>query len=1001
VKLNRRHFLAACSAAGVIPRGLADNVDALPYEALRDRIVPGHDAFPEEKIAQQVIEQLKKQRPGRYFPLPDDLVRFEISGIGKNGAREYRTGYYRMKWASGDTTVRGIIGEQVAASPALLFHDITWSVFAKTPSFRDQLARGIPYWRARLDPACGIDVFGMKGIAAADIDHDGADEIYVLQPGGLPNRLYKLENGAMVDITERSGLGLLDDTASALFVDFRNLGRQDLVVLLPTGPLLLLNDGAGRFTARADAFQFARLPQGTFTGMAAADYDRDGAVDLYACTYIYFQSEAQYSYPVPYHDAQNGPPNFLFRNRLNPDGSGRFEDVTVPSGIDQNNNRYSFAASWCDYDESGWPSLYVANDFGRNNLYKNDNGKFLDVAAEAGVEDMGPGMSASWFDYDGDGRSDLYVSNMWSACGRRVASSPAFAPARHSPELAEAYRRHTKGNSLYRNLGNGRFEETGAKENVEIGRWAWASDGHDFDCDGYSEIFIACGMLSNKSAEDTMGFFWRQVVANSPVDARPSTAYEDGWNALNQYIREDYSWSAPEPNMFYARREGRYVDCSGISGLDVAEDGRAFAVTDLDGDGRLDLVLKNRMGPQVRVFQNNCAAGRNSIAFSLVGTRSNRDAIGAVVRVDGKVKAVQAGSGFLSQHTKKLYFGLGEAQVVKEVQIGWPSGLEQSFTNLAAGRLYEISEGADAVFARPFAQPRVFPAAPAIPVDNEPRLHTTWLIEPVPLPVRAKAPGLLVVDPNGPDAAVWRVFRRYLFDYRADFAGPLALLVDAQNRAVKVYAAAPDPAVLRADATAQPRPFPFEGRYIASKPARDYFKLGAAFFWAGHADQALPYLEEVLRRAPENERALMAIAQIQLDAGRTDDARTAIRQVLAAPPRSVTAADSLGQRFAAAGLFPEARGLFQRAILLQHDYAPALNDLGVLYLKMGQPSDAIAAFRYGIREAPDYDMLYLNLARIYLQAGERDKARGVVMEWVDRKPGDEGARRALREIDAR
>jgi len=1001
VRLDRRDFIAACSAAAIARRRLAAAAEPMPYETLRAQIAPGSDAFAEETIAQRVVEQLQKNRPGRYFPLPDDLVRFEISASGRNGQREYRTGYYKMNWSSGDTSIRGVTGEQVATSPAPLFTDITWSVFARTPSFREQLARGIPYWRSRLDPACGIDVFGMKGIAAGDIDNDGADEIYVLQPGGLPNRLYKLENGAMVDITDRAGVGLLDDTASALFVDFRNLGRQDLVVLLPTGPMLLLNDGSGRFTARTDAFQFARPPQGTFTGMAAADYDCDGAVDLYACTYIYFQSEAQYSYPVPYHDARNGPPNFLFRNQLSADGSGHFEDVTVPSGIDQNNNRYSFAAAWCDYDDSGWPSLYVANDFGRKNLYKNDKGKFHDVAAEAGVEDIGPGMSASWFDYDGDGHPDLYVSNMWSACGRRVVASPAFTPARHSPGLAEAYRRHTKGNSLYRNLGNGRFEEMGAKEAVEMGRWAWASDGHDFDNDGYPEIFIACGMLSNKSAEDTIGFFWREVVANSPADARPSAAYEDGWNALNQYIREDYSWSAPEPNVFYVRREGRYMDCSGISGLDVAEDSRAFTVTDLDGDGSLDLVLKNRLGPQVRVFQNNCAGRRNAIAFSLRGKKSNRDAIGAVVRVDGKMKSVQAGSGFLSQHTKRLHFGLGDAGVAKIVQIRWPSGLQQVFNDLAAGHLYEIEEGADGVAARPFAQRRVFPAAPPIPVDNEPRLHTSWLIEPVPLPVRAKAAGLLVADPNGPDDALWRVFRRYLFDYRAEFTAPLALLVDSQNRAIKVYSTVPGPAELRADVAGHPRPFPFEGRYAASKPVRDYFKLGAAFFWAGHADQALPYLEEVLRRTPENERALMAIAQIHLDAGRTEKARGMIRKLLAAPPRSVVATDGLGQRLAEKGLFVEARGLFQRAILLQHDYAPALNDLGVLYLKMGQTSDAIAAFRYGIREAADYDMLYLNLARIYLQAGERDKARGVIMEWLDRKPGDEAARRALREIDSR
>jgi tetratricopeptide (TPR) repeat protein len=1000
VKLDRRQFIAACSTAALARSAFA--AEPMQYETLREFIKPGHDAFPEEKVAQEVVARLRKARPGRYFPLPNDLLRYEVTTAGKNGVREYRTGYYKMKWSAGDTTIQGIVDAQVASSATPFFNDITWSVFANTPSFREQLARGVPYWRARLDSACGIDVFGMKGIAVGDIDNDGLDEVYVPQPGGLPNRLYKLRGGVMEDITDLAGVGLLDDTASALFVDFRNLGRQDLVVLLPTGPLLLLNDGHGRFTVRTDAFRFTRPPEGSFTGMAAADYDRDGAVDLYLCTYVYFQSEAQYRYPAPYHDAQNGPPNFLFRNRIEPDGKGHFEDVTESSGIDHNNNRYSFAAAWCDYDGSGWPSLYVANDFGRKNLYKNEGGRFRDVAAAAGVEDMGPGMSASWFDYDGDGRFDLYVSNMWSDCGQRITASKAFKPARHSPELAEAYRRHTKGNSLYRNLGNGRFEETGAKERVEVGRWAWASDGHDFDNDGRPEIFIACGMLSNKSSEDTMGFFWRDVVANAPVDARPSEAYENGWNAINQYIREDYAWSAPESNMFYARRNGRYVDCSGISGLDFAEDSRAFAVTDLDGDGRLDLIVRNRLGPQLRVFQNNCAAGRHSIGFSLIGSKSNRDAIGAIVELDGQIKAVQAGSAFLSQHTKTLYFGLGESDAAKHIHVKWPSGLEQTFLSLAAGRLYKIEEGSESLSSRPFGSPHQFPAALPIPVDNEPRLHTTWFLEPVPLPIPAKAPGLLVLNPTGRETDVWRIFRRYLFDYRADLTPPLLLLIDSAGQARKIYASMPSAADVRADlATTAPRALPFEGKYWAGAPARDYFKLGAAFFLAGYPDHALPYLDEVVRRSPGNERALLAIAQIHLDAGRVEDARGAVRKLLAVPPRSAAAADSLGLRFAEKDLYQEARDLFQRAISIQRDYASALNNLGVLYLKMGQSADAVAAFRYGIRAAPDDDMLYLNLGRVYVQTGERDKARGVIMEWLDRNPGNEKARRALQELDSR
>ena len=148
-------------------------------------------------------------------------------------------------------------------------------------------------------------------------------------------------------------------------------------MLRASGPVLLLNEGA-RFSVRNDAFHFATLPQGGFTGMAAADFDRDGKLDLYLCCYVYFQSEAQYTYASPYHDAQNGPPNFLFRNKLSADGSGFFEDCTAETGINENNNRFSFAPAWCDFNDDGWPDLYVANDFGRKNLYVNHEGRFRD-----------------------------------------------------------------------------------------------------------------------------------------------------------------------------------------------------------------------------------------------------------------------------------------------------------------------------------------------------------------------------------------------------------------------------------------------------------------------------------------------------------------------------------------------------------------------------------------------------------------------------------------------
>ncbi|HEU0004741.1 MAG TPA: VCBS repeat-containing protein, partial [Terriglobia bacterium] len=421
-------------------------------------------------------------------------VRFEIASRQQEELH-YRVGQWKQIWVGERLSQFEPLEETLATAVKPLFSDVTQEFLGNADSFQRQLRRGVPYWRARLDSASGIDVYGNNGIAVGDIDNDGWDEIYVCQPGGLPNRLYQRRQGRLEDITERAGVGVLDDTSSALFVDFRNSGLQDLLVLRSGGPLLFLNRGDGRFQGQPDAFRFARPPQGTFTGMAAADFDNDGRADVYLCCYIYFQSEDQYRYPAPYHDAQNGPPNFLFRNQLSSDGRGFFEDVTEASGMNQNNNRYSFAPAWCDYNGDGWPDLYVANDFGRSNLYQNQKGHFEDVAKQAGAENIGPGMSTAWFDYDGDGRPDLYVGNMWTAPGQRIVRHKEFLPAQGGG--ASAYHGHTRGNALYRNRGDGTFEDRSAREGIEMGRWAWSADALDFDNDGSPEIYVTCGMVTN------------------------------------------------------------------------------------------------------------------------------------------------------------------------------------------------------------------------------------------------------------------------------------------------------------------------------------------------------------------------------------------------------------------------------------------------------------------------------------------------------------------------
>ena len=1064
--MTRREFMAAISAAGLAESKVSASTPfpvhyakPNPYDAVVKYVEPGSDEFKGEKDAvelearlERIFKGMEAAPPGlsawmkrrgeirdaRFYALADARVRYEI---------KTDTAYHTGVWQLPDFAV---VTEHAVTSPKPFFRDVTGHVFGAVDSFREQLIPGNPYWRARLDSACGIDVYGNQGISVADIDNDGVDEIYVCQPGGLPNRLYKVRaDGTAEDITARSGLGVLDETTCALFADFRNSGRQDAVVLRSSGPLYFVNRGDGTFVEQRDAFQFKTTPQGSFTGMAAADFDRDGRLDLYLCCYIYFQSEDQYQYPAPYQDARNGPPNFLFRNR-----GTNFEDVTAEVGMNENNDRFSFAPAWCDFDGDGWPDLYVANDFGRGNLYRNREGHFRDEAAKAGLDGVGPGMSAAWFDYDGDGRPDLYVSNMWTAPGQRVIRDPAFKPGD-----AEAFRRHTKGNCLYRNKGDGTFEETSAREGVEMGRWAWSSGGFDWDLDGVPEILIGAGMVTNGPAKDLSSFFWRQVVAKSPEKQRAAVDYENGWNALNQLIREDYSWNGHEPNVFYVKQNGTYRDASGVSGVDFADDTRTFTVTDFDGDGVPDLVLKNRLGPQIRAMQNDSAGARKAIAISLKGTKSNHDGIGARVEVNGQVQYLSAGSGFLSQHTKKLHFGLA-GQPLAQIKITWPSGVREEVADLEPGYAYTIVEGSGEPARTGFRAPKRFPAA-VVRGKNDPEFGDTWLLDPVPTPDRRTAEGAsgfivlhageapampadvratLVDLKNEKEdvAAGYSLFRRYLFEYRRDLSLPLVLLVDGESRARKVYANIPPVAEMRGDLAridqSHALALPFPGKYYLN-PRRNYFKLGAAFYWAGYPARALPYLAETVRTRPENWKAVHAMGRIQLELGRNKDALASFQQVIGMksdyPPASVGAGEAyakLGDHANALEMFQQAlnvdpksadamnqmglmaagsndltgaRRWFQQAIETQQDHPGAINNLGVLYAKMGQPNDSVAAFRYGIKMNPDDDELYLNLARIYVTMGQRDKARAVLNELIEQKPGNPTATKALGELDGR
>ena len=386
--------------------------------------------------------------------------------------------------------------EIVYSSPGgSMFSDCTKSVFAKTDLFERQLLQGLDYWTDRFDGAIARPAAG-HGIAVGDVNGDGLDDLYLSQSPGLPNLLLvQNADGTVEDTAVEAGVHWLEGTRAALLSDLDNDGDQDLVAVLGGKVVIQENDGKGKFELRSIVSAVSSL-----FAINAIDYDNDGDLDLYICGYTLGTGknlDDVFANPMPFEDANNGGPNVLLRN----DGGWNFEDVTNEVGLGQNNSKFSYASTWDDYDGDGDLDVYVANDFGRNNLYRNDDGKFVDVAGEADIEDIGPGMSAAWGDFNNDGQPDLYVSNMFSSAGNRITTQQKFK-AGIDGEKKKVFVRHARGNSLFQNAGNGSFVDRSVDLGVTLGRWAWGSLFVDFNNDGWEDLYVANGFITADNNND-------------------------------------------------------------------------------------------------------------------------------------------------------------------------------------------------------------------------------------------------------------------------------------------------------------------------------------------------------------------------------------------------------------------------------------------------------------------------------------------------------------------
>ena len=380
-----------------------------------------------------------------------------------------------------------------------MFADCTESILEGNTCFREQLVQGLDYWLNRIERVYGILPSGWIGASVGDVNNDGLEDLYLSQPGGLPNRLFVQQpDGTLKDISREARVDWWDYTHASLFLDLDNDGDQDLVLATALGLLFMENDGVARFRVAASKL----TPEARSVSISAADYDTDGDLDIYAGCYslrgnAVARSHGLLGRPIPYHDANNGGRNILFRN----EGHWEFRDVTKQVGMDTNNRRFTLASAWEDFNNDGLIDLYVANDFGRNNLFRNDGGTFTDVAPTAGVEDISAGMSVSWGDFDHDGWMDLYVANMFSSAGNRITYQRKFMPNANATNKSQ-FQRHARGNSLFRNLGNGEFADVSVTASVTMGRWAWSSMFTDINNDSFDDLIVANGFLTREDPGD-------------------------------------------------------------------------------------------------------------------------------------------------------------------------------------------------------------------------------------------------------------------------------------------------------------------------------------------------------------------------------------------------------------------------------------------------------------------------------------------------------------------
>jgi len=501
-----------------------------------------------------------------------------------------------------------------------------------------------------------------SGVALIDYDRDGYPDIFLVNgsrlesfaPGSAPtNHLFhNNRDGTFTDVTARAGVASSGWGQGVCVGDFENDGFDDLfVTYYGRQNVLYHNNGDATFAEVTAKAGLDELSRNWSTGCAFVDYDHDGRLDLFVASYVDF-NPATVGLPgsgpnclsrgVAVFCGPRGLPAarpHLYRNQ----GNGKFSDVSTPAGITKASDCYGLGVLTGDFENRGWPDIYLACDSTPSLFLRNSgDGTFVERGVEAGLaydedgrEQAGMGVSAG--DYDADGWLDIFKTNF-------------------EDDVPD----------LYRNEGDGTFtfRTFDAKLGFNLKYLGWGGGFFDYDNDGWPDIFIANG----------------HVYPELENQHHPESPYR-------------------QRNILYHNSaNGRFEDVTSTSGpgLELRRSGRGVAFGDLNNDGRLDIVINNQNDPPT-ILHNESESSNHWISIRTVGTKSNRDGIGArVTLVAGgrrQIQEVTSGGSYLSQNDLRLHFGLGTATKIDRIEVHWPSGTLDKLENVPLDRFVTLEEG--------------------------------------------------------------------------------------------------------------------------------------------------------------------------------------------------------------------------------------------------------------------------------------------------------------------